>query len=54
MNAGFAGAAYIVYGQKQKPQTVLQLTMTSSDAFSVLTGPTYSWFGYSVSGAGES
>ncbi len=52
MNAAFSGAAYIVYGQPGKSRQTLQLTDSSTIAFNVLSGDVYSWFGYSVSGAG--
>ncbi len=53
MNAAMTGSAYIIYGQKQKPQYALLLSAVSSNLFTVLSGTIYSWFGYTVSGAGE-
>ena len=53
MNAAMTGSAYIIYGQKLKPQHALVLTVVSTDLFTVLSGTIYSWFGYSVSGAGK-
>ncbi len=53
MNSGFSGAVFVVYGQKEKKQTSLQLSLRGSAAVSVLRGGLYSWFGYSVSGAGQ-
>ncbi len=51
-NAVFSGAAYIVYGGHDKRQSPLQTTTMGSREFLVMFGIAYSWFGYSVSGAG--
>ncbi len=53
MNAAFSGAVYIVYGMSGKLRPAIQLTSSSTVSFTVLNGDAYSWFGYSVSGAGN-
>ncbi len=53
MNTAFSGAAYIVYGALGKTRSTLLLTDASTPAYSALKGDSYSWFGYSVSGAGD-
>ncbi len=54
MNDLFAGAAYIVNGKPaEKTQQTFQLTNSRTADYTVLSGDSHSWFGYSVSGAGE-
>ncbi len=53
MNDVIAGAAYIVYGKSHKILHALKLTNIRTTEYSVLSGEAHSWFGYSVSGAGN-
>jgi hypothetical protein len=51
-NNQFCGAAHVVYGASTKREMISVANLNSSTGF-VLLGPAWSWFGYSVSGAGE-
>ncbi len=53
MNDALAGAAYIVYGKPHKIIQALKLTNIETTDYTVLSGEAHSWFGYSVSGAGN-
>jgi hypothetical protein len=52
MNNLFSGTAYVIYGQVDNRAAVTVSAMSQSTGFT-LSGPSYSWFGYSVSGAGD-
>jgi hypothetical protein len=47
----YSGAAYVIYGRNALISFAVD-QMTTSQGFT-LQGPNYSWFGYSVSGAGK-
>ncbi len=53
MNDARSGAAYIVYGMDSKSRNTIQLTNIETSDYTVLNGEAHSWFGYSVSGAGN-
>jgi hypothetical protein len=53
MSAGLAGAAYIVYGKQDNYRHVFKLTNIGTIDYTVLSSDAHSWFGYSVSGAGN-
>lgn len=48
----YAGAAYVVYGSQQNPITIILNSMSNTQGFAIQ-GLAWSYFGYSVSGAGD-
>ncbi len=53
ITSSFRGAAYIVFGRGTKSESPVQLANQNTNEFIViLKGGQFSWFGYSVSGAG--
>ncbi len=53
MDNRFSGAAYVVYGQSGGRPAVQIASLASSGLGFALSGPIYSWFGFSVCGAGD-
>jgi hypothetical protein len=51
-NNQFSGAAYVIYGASTKHGVWSVMSLNISTGF-ILLGPAWSWFGYSVSGAGK-
>ncbi len=51
-NSLYSGAAFVIYGGSALNSSVAVEQMTTTQGFT-LRGPNYSWFGYSVSGAGK-
>ncbi len=52
MNAYFIGSAHVIYGTIVTRQSFSVADLTATQGF-VLTCDKFSWFGYSVSGAGN-
>ncbi len=48
-----AGAAYVIFGKKDREDTIVATKLLSARAGAAILGTSWSWFGYSVSGAGD-
>ncbi len=51
-NDQFSGVAFVIYGAEERSSHVLTNSAVSTSWFVVM-GPAWSWFGYSISGAGN-